>query len=205
MVPWRSFIIQRSPSAAAVCFCTQHALPAGEPRPPSSSCFHRSNHWICFILIQKSVNVEFLFSQDSHDPYLFDFGLQVAQLQALLQPCVRVLSALLHLLLLFMEELQQLLNLRGQVHILLPRQLDAWRKHSVKEWRRAVWTSLRVCPLAPHWTKGLQMLLSVCNQSKSNSSNSIFLRFLIARFLSHFQAGTGQIHTIKNVACKKCV
>lgn len=56
--------------------------------------------------------------------YLFDLGLQVAQLQRLLQPRVRVLRAELHLLLLLVEELQQLLDLRGQVGVLLARQLD---------------------------------------------------------------------------------
>lgn len=56
--------------------------------------------------------------------YLFDLGLQVAQLQCLLQPRVRVLCAELHLLLLLVEELQQLLDLRGQVGVFLARQLD---------------------------------------------------------------------------------
>lgn len=60
----------------------------------------------------------------SASSYLLDLGLQVAQLQGLFQASVRVLCVQIHLLLLLMEELQQLLDLRGQVHVFFPRQLD---------------------------------------------------------------------------------
>lgn len=57
--------------------------------------------------------------------YLLDFGLQVAQLHALLQVLPVLLSREIQFLLLLVQKLQQVLDSRGHVHISVAKQLHA--------------------------------------------------------------------------------
>ena len=57
--------------------------------------------------------------------HLLDFGLQVPQLDALLQVAAVLLGRQVQLLLLLVEELQQVLHPRGHVHVAVAQQLHA--------------------------------------------------------------------------------
>jgi len=56
-------------------------------------------------------------------PHLLDLGLQVSELDALLQVSAPLLRRQLHLLLLLVEELQQVLHPCGHVHVPVTQQL----------------------------------------------------------------------------------
>lgn len=57
--------------------------------------------------------------------HLFDFSLQVAQLHTLLQMSAVLLCSHIQLLLFLMQELQQILNPCGHVHVSVTQQLNA--------------------------------------------------------------------------------
>lgn len=62
--------------------------------------------------------------------HLFDLGLQMSQLDALLQVPAVLLGGQVQLLLLLVEELQQVLNTGRHVHVTVAEQLDAWRANT---------------------------------------------------------------------------
>lgn len=64
------------------------------------------------------------------NPNLFNFSLQVSQLDTLLQVPAVLLSCQVQLLLFFMEELQQILNSGGHVDVTVAQQLHAWRQRT---------------------------------------------------------------------------
>lgn len=63
--------------------------------------------------------------------YLLDFGLQVAQLHALLQVLAVLLGGHVQLLLLLVEELQQILDAGCHVHVSVAKQLNACKQPAV--------------------------------------------------------------------------
>lgn len=69
--------------------------------------------------------------------YLFDFGLQVSQLDALLQVAPVLLGRHVQLLLLLVEELQQVLDPCRHVHVPVAQQLHACGRETR---RRQLWT-----------------------------------------------------------------
>lgn len=61
-------------------------------------------------------------------PYLFDFSLQVSQLNALLQVPAVLLGRHVQFLLLLVEKLEQVLHPRGHIDIPVAQQLHTWRR-----------------------------------------------------------------------------
>lgn len=64
--------------------------------------------------------------------YLFDFSLQVSQLDTLLQVAPVLLGRQVQLLLLLVKELQQVLDPRCHVHIPVAQQLHACRQETLQ-------------------------------------------------------------------------